>query len=48
MDFLVGYDLWTDTAYVYSFEDLEGMRNAITISEAHAEAWEKVRAALEE
>jgi hypothetical protein len=48
LDFLVGYDLFTDTAYVYCYVDLDGRQNTIAISDAHAEAWEKVRLEIED
>ena len=47
MDFLVGYDLFTDTAYVYSYDELGDRRTYIAIADQHAEAWEKVRRAVE-
>jgi len=42
MDFLVGYDLFTDTAYVWSWEDLRGHKAAITICPNAAERWDKL------
>lgn len=42
-DFLVGYDLFTDTAYVFSVVDLGQHRNRITIRPENAERWEKLR-----
>ena len=41
-DFLVGYDLYTDTAYVFSWGDLKGNHAAVTLREDVAEDWLKV------
>jgi hypothetical protein len=42
-DYIVGYDLFTDTAYVFSFQDVAHLRQRVTISEQYAEAWDKLR-----
>jgi transcriptional regulator with XRE-family HTH domain len=42
-DFIVGYDLLTDTAYIYSFDELEQNKTIVTISDEHAERWDKLR-----
>lgn len=41
-DFIVGYDIFTDTAYVYSQVELLGNRLSVTISSNAAECWEKL------
>ena len=41
-DFLVGYDLFLDTAFVYSWEDLRG-RGQTSVQPEFAEAWDKLR-----
>lgn len=43
LDFICGYDLYTDTAYVYSNEDIANHRKTITISEEFAERWDKLK-----
>lgn len=43
-DFIVGYDLFTDTAYVWSWNELETQKAVITITPKAAEAWHKLRA----
>jgi hypothetical protein len=42
-DFIVGYDLFTDTAYVYRFSELDSHLAAVTISPDAAECWGKLR-----
>ncbi len=42
-DILVGYYLRTDTAYVWSWEDLNGVGGRITTKSSYAEAWWKLR-----
>ena len=42
-DFIVGYDLYTDTAYVFSFEEVLHLSCAVTIRKEAAEAWDKLR-----
>lgn len=41
IDFVVGYDLFTDTAYVWSWSEVRG-HSAITISPDAAERWDKL------
>lgn len=43
-DVLVGYDLFSDTAYVWLKEELERVKTMVTVSEPVAEAWDKVMA----
>jgi len=43
LDFMVGYDLYTDTAYVMSRDELKGYKAAISIQEEFAEAWGKLQ-----
>lgn len=42
-DFLVGYDLFSDTAYVYSFAEVAHLKTGISVSPEHAERWDKLR-----
>ena len=42
-DFIVGYCLFNDTAYVYSFDDVSHLKSTVGISEEAAEAWHKMR-----
>lgn len=42
-DFLVGYDLYTDTAYVWSWGEVEHLTHSITIASEAAERWDKLR-----
>ncbi len=39
----VGYYLYNDTAYVYSFDEVENLKTVITISDEHAERRDKLR-----
>ena len=41
-DFLVGYDLFTDMAYVWSWAEVEQHKASITIAEDSCEKWEKL------
>lgn len=41
-DFIIGYDIYTDTAYVFSFRETEGYTRAITITPESAENWSKL------
>jgi transcriptional regulator with XRE-family HTH domain len=41
-DFIIGYCLFNDTAYVYSFEETEKLKATISVSEPAAEAWLKL------
>lgn len=40
-DFLVGYNLYSDTAYVFSYDEVEGMRS-ISVREDAKERWDKL------
>ncbi|MDQ2686944.1 MAG: group I intron-associated PD-(D/E)XK endonuclease [Armatimonadota bacterium] len=42
-DFLVGYDLFSDTAYVYSYAEIAHLKTGISVSLEHAERWDKLR-----
>lgn len=42
-DFIIGYYLYNDTAYIFSFDELINHRTMVTISEQHAERWDKLR-----
>lgn len=41
-DFLVGYDLYSDTAFVWSWADLRDYETVVTISAEAAERWGKI------
>ncbi len=43
-DFIVGYYLFNDTAYVFSFDEVTHLKTYATISEKHAERWDKLKA----
>ena len=45
VDFLVGYDAYTDTAYVYSWEEIRGRKACVSISEENKERWDKITGA---
>lgn len=42
-DFIIGYDFYTDTCYVWSWEEVERHKNTITVNPEAAEAWHKLR-----
>ncbi len=42
-DFIVGYDLFTDTAYVYSAAEVAHLRTFVSIGNDAAECWDKLR-----
>ena len=42
-DFIVGYYLFNDTAYVFSSDEVKRHKTYITISEKYAERWDKLR-----
>ena len=42
-DFIIGYYLFNDTAYVYSFEEVADNKFVFTVSEEHAERWDKLK-----
>lgn len=41
-DFIVGYDLFSDTAYVFSDAELAGHKAAVTVRPDAAERWDKL------
>jgi len=41
-DFIVGYDFYSDTAYVWSWNDVAHLKSAVTVSESTAEQWNKM------
>lgn len=41
-DFIVGYYLFNDTAYVFSFDDVARNKTFVAISEEYAEKWDKL------
>lgn len=43
-EFIVGYDLFTDTAYIWSMQEVAHLKTSVTICEDAAEAWHKIRA----
>src|SRR5205085_10331755 len=42
-DYIVGYYLYNDTAYVFSFNDVKHIKTHVTVSEEYAERWNKLR-----
>jgi transcriptional regulator with XRE-family HTH domain len=42
-DFIIGYCLFNDMAYVYSFEDVEHLKASVSISKEAEEAWDKIK-----
>lgn len=42
-DFIVGYDLYTDTCYVWSWEEVSHLTSSVTICPEAAERWDKMR-----
>ena len=42
-DFIVGYYLFNDTAFVFSYDEVLRNKTHVTIAEAHAERWDKLR-----
>lgn len=41
-DFIIGYDLFTDTAYVFSYEETADLKRTVSVRESAAEAWHKL------
>ncbi len=41
-DFIIAYDLYTDTCYIWSWQETSLYKNAITISPDAAERWDKI------
>ena len=42
-DFIVGYYLFNDTAYVFSFDEVSKHQTYISVSEKYVERWDKLR-----
>jgi len=42
-DFIVGYDLYTDTAYVWSWDEVASLSTAVTICPDAKERWDKLQ-----
>jgi hypothetical protein len=42
-DFLVGYDLYTDIAYIWSWDEVASLGTTITISPDAKERWDKLQ-----
>ncbi|MDT4955477.1 MAG: endonuclease [Acidobacteriota bacterium] len=42
-DFIVGYYLYNDTAYVFSFDEVRHLKTYVTVSEEYAERWDKLK-----
>jgi hypothetical protein len=41
-DFLIGYDLYADVAYVWAWDELTDYKTCVTISKESAERWDKI------
>jgi len=42
-DFIVGYDFYSDTAFVYSEDEVASLKTAVSMNWDHAERWDKLR-----
>ena len=42
-DFIVGYDLYSDTAFVYSAAEVAPLKATVSMNWDHAERWDKLR-----
>lgn len=42
-DFIIGYYLFNDTAYVFSFDEVAQHKTYVSVTEKHAERWDKLR-----
>jgi len=42
-DFIVGYDLYADTCYVWSSEEVAHLKRCVAVSPSAAEGWDKMR-----
>ena len=42
VDFIVGYDLFTDTAYVWAWSEVSHLSSAVSITPEAAERWDKL------
>lgn len=40
-DYLVGYDLWSDTCYVWTWDEVKHLKSAVSITDTAAERWDK-------
>jgi hypothetical protein len=40
-DFMIGYDLFTDVAYVWSWDDVDHLKSAVSICDDAKERWDK-------
>lgn len=43
LDYLIGYDILNDVAYVFSWEDIKDNKNMISVTEDSTENWYKLR-----
>jgi len=43
-DFIVGYYLFNDTAYIFSFDEVAHLKTYVTVSDKYAERWDRLRA----
>lgn len=41
-DFMIGYDFYTDTCYVYDANDLKNLKTRVSVKDEHAESWHKI------
>ncbi len=41
-DFLIGYDLFADQAYVFAWDELEGLKTMVSARDTALEAWNKI------
>lgn len=41
-DFIVGYDIKTDTAYVWAYQELKHLSSTVTVTPESEEAWHKI------
>jgi len=42
-DFIVAYDLYSDTAYVFSWDEAKKNKTTITVKRENAERWDKIK-----
>ncbi len=42
-DFIVGYDLYSDAAYVFTYEEVKHLKKAVTVRDDAFERWDKLR-----
>lgn len=43
IDFIIGYDLYSDSSYIWHITELVGLRTAVAISDSVKEKWDKLR-----